>query len=1266
MANLETLELTINGSAEKAGQGISDLISRLSNLSDAITKPYSDLRDFNSALKETAKLAKSVNFKNAGKGIGAAVAKGVGTTPTKKNLFPTAEQIKASYAKQEQLNKANALPPEAFRAQQEVSKRIIQERMAATIAKRQAFEMKQQAKAQAQIAEEVKNTTSAQEENTSALGKIKSGFKNVTSGASTFFGKVKRIATTMLIRSAIRGLIRDMKEGVSNLYEWSKLNNGEFAKSFDTIKAKGEQMKNSVGAAIAPAIQAAIPIINALANAAITAFNWVNQLISLLTGKGYWTRASANVDGYTDSVNKAGGAAQEWLATFDELNVMTSGGGGGGGGGGADYSDMFENVYQFDSKLKEITDFLKDNFESIKAMAIATGVAILGWKLSTGFAEVLPTLSKIAGLIGVGAVIGITLQADWLLTNKYLQTGEEGWLIASALTTAVGSVAAAAMAKQIFNGKAGYYAAGITLALSAITDIVANVKNTNVDAFSKESLLTSISAALKGGAAAGILLYAGGMTGLPLLAAAGGAAALTFLVSIGLKLLTQKDDMKWGDISLTQDQIQAFVTQRMFESPVDVLINQYKVTMDNRDELISEIRIKASEIETELNVLKLGVDEKETLNKISTLIPGLTGDIERLCDVEISTLKLTFGNITAYDGNGSAMDSATLLSGIAGWRNIKEQMEADGKELSEMLIAGAKGELEDGWEEYAQKLLEKVQSTADRITKANEFGEASATFSKAFIDAISMDELTEESFKGVVNAFKTYSSEYESTIRDVLHKNIASWYALADLTDDPELAAQYRKIADDLTAGFEKTVSEELNKQTASGKQMILDWILGRNEAGSVDGNLTQTIAERFRGAGMTAEKFTSAFREFIHQELGTTKAEFDAWDLVEFSGWDLLSNNLKKQFLKYVVITPNTIKELQKAGVSADELVEFVNWNKVTNIAQNDFVKAVTSAYGSSGIALIKHKFPDIKATDVIKFSAWDEFSNVEKLNFLDAIEKAFGANEAKNAAKSAGKDIETAIREGMASNNEDIRKQAEKWANLIGIEIKKGDYTVNPTMPKTGEHSPEGIANGIKTVIANTKAVVDKITAKFMPGYPDNLKGDVENVHPIMKPIAEITEGAKNTLINVIQAIKPTITANVKATGVSELSTSLKKALSSTLKLSYNGGTLGSITLQAKAGGGLVTSGDMFIANENGVPEMIGRFGNQTGVANTGQIVAGISKGVSDANAEQNALLREQNALLRAIYEKEGSNGFPGASSALGRVVRQSLNMYDGMVGG
>lgn len=58
-------------------------------------------------------------------------------------------------------------------------------------------------------------------------------------------------------------------------------------------------------------------------------------------------------------------------------------------------------------------------------------------------------------------------------------------------------------------------------------------------------------------------------------------------------------------------------------------------------------------------------------------------------------------------------------------------------------------------------------------------------------------------------------------------------------------------------------------------------------------------------------------------------------------------------------------------------------------------------------------------------------------------------------------------------------------------------------------------------------------------------------------------------------------------------------------------------------------------FFANHN---ELVGQFNNgKTAVANNEQIVAGIQKGVRDANAEQNALLREQNSLLRQLLEKE-----------------------------
>ena len=71
--------------------------------------------------------------------------------------------------------------------------------------------------------------------------------------------------------------------------------------------------------------------------------------------------------------------------------------------------------------------------------------------------------------------------------------------------------------------------------------------------------------------------------------------------------------------------------------------------------------------------------------------------------------------------------------------------------------------------------------------------------------------------------------------------------------------------------------------------------------------------------------------------------------------------------------------------------------------------------------------------------------------------------------------------------------------------------------------------------------------------------------------------------------------------------------------------------------AEGGFPEQGQMFIAREAGA-EMVGTIGRRTAVANNDQIVSGIAGGVAEANEEQNALLREQNSLLRAILDKDG----------------------------
>ena len=87
--------------------------------------------------------------------------------------------------------------------------------------------------------------------------------------------------------------------------------------------------------------------------------------------------------------------------------------------------------------------------------------------------------------------------------------------------------------------------------------------------------------------------------------------------------------------------------------------------------------------------------------------------------------------------------------------------------------------------------------------------------------------------------------------------------------------------------------------------------------------------------------------------------------------------------------------------------------------------------------------------------------------------------------------------------------------------------------------------------------------------------------------------------------------------------------------------------------ASGGFPEQGQMFIAREAGA-EMVGSIGRRTAVANNDQIVSGIAGGVAEANEEQNALLREQNSLLRALLDKESSVSIDG------KILTNSVEKY------
>lgn len=88
--------------------------------------------------------------------------------------------------------------------------------------------------------------------------------------------------------------------------------------------------------------------------------------------------------------------------------------------------------------------------------------------------------------------------------------------------------------------------------------------------------------------------------------------------------------------------------------------------------------------------------------------------------------------------------------------------------------------------------------------------------------------------------------------------------------------------------------------------------------------------------------------------------------------------------------------------------------------------------------------------------------------------------------------------------------------------------------------------------------------------------------------------------------------------------------------------------------ATGGFPKTGQMFVANEAG-PELVGRIGNRSAVANDDQIITGISGGVAEGNVElANILLAGFAQLVKAVEEKETNVELDGMK------VSRGLNPY------
>ncbi|MDX9776769.1 MAG: hypothetical protein RBT40_12610, partial [Petrimonas sp.] len=230
------------------------------------------------------------------------------------------------------------------------------------------------------------------------------GGERGASGLSKFVSSLKRILMYRVVRSILSNIASAAKEGIQNLVQYSAAIGGIDASRANATMSQfasiGMQVKNTLGSALMPVLNALMPAIQTVANWFIIAANAVNQFFAAISGASMWTKAKKYAVDYAGGLGQAAGAASDLknaMLGIDELNVISPNSGGGGGGAGAlDYGNMFEEV-EIDEKIKSMISWIKDNFNEILAGAIAIGGVLLAWKLSKELIKALEWLSTMKG-----------------------------------------------------------------------------------------------------------------------------------------------------------------------------------------------------------------------------------------------------------------------------------------------------------------------------------------------------------------------------------------------------------------------------------------------------------------------------------------------------------------------------------------------------------------------------------------------------------------------------------------------------------------------------------------------------------------------------------------------------------------------------------------------------------------------------------------------------------------------------------------------------
>ena len=324
--------------------------------------------------------------------------------------------------------------------------------------------------------------------------------KNVSDSMNTFSKRVSGLFKRVLVFSLIT-------RSLQSLRAWL----GKTIMQNEEARAAVARLKAAFLTLAQPILQVVIPVFVRLVDILTQVVTAIAKFFGMLSGKSWGAQVAAakGLNAEKEAIEGVGSAAEDAsksMASFDEINQITSNqaSGGGGGAGGAASTDIapdFSNLDMAEDKLHDILGLVG---------AIAAG--LLAWKIASMFTN---DLSKIAG-------IALAASGAFALVYFWLDAWKNGIDLQNFLGMLAGLAALAAGLAIAF----GPIAAGIALVVGGLAMLVVGIKDVIENGFNLVNTLTIIAGLLAAGI--GISLLTGSW--IPLLIA-GFAAALVALVS---------------------------------------------------------------------------------------------------------------------------------------------------------------------------------------------------------------------------------------------------------------------------------------------------------------------------------------------------------------------------------------------------------------------------------------------------------------------------------------------------------------------------------------------------------------------------------------------------------------------------------------------------------------------------------------------------------------------------------------------------------------